>query len=529
MTLRLPDATADANMATGANAGAGDAHARHLAHLMLSETERREIERVAEFCRTNPQAAFCIQITGPDGADNARIAAYLSGAQNRPLLELSWPELAPVTHFEAATTSGTKSEIFGAVMREALLFDACLLITTQSASAVGPDAPLEPDSTFSLSSLLRELLRLADQAVPRIFVATGTPRELPAFSHRIIINLNVANGNIGQRAAYWRRLLPEIDPAVAEHLASAFQFTSAQIEATARLARDRARVFADEPVPTADQLFACARLVSNRNLANLARQVPLRHTWRDLVLPEGAARQLREICGQVRYRATVLGDWDFGRGAAGSGGVTTLFCGPSGTGKTMAAGVLARELGLDLYRIDLSTVVSKYVGETEKNLARIFAEAETSNAILFFDEADALFGKRSEVKDAHDRYANIEVAYLLQRVEEFPGVTILATNLKQNLDGAFLRRIHFMVEFPFPKPAERERIWRVTFPPGAPRGADVDFAEIARRYDVSGGVIRNIALGAAYLAAEDGAAIQMKHIQRAAVREYQKLGKTVPR
>jgi SpoVK/Ycf46/Vps4 family AAA+-type ATPase len=208
-------------------------------------------------------------------------------------------------------------------------------------------------------------------------------------------------------------------------------------------------------------------------------------------------------------------------------GMLALFAGPSGTGKTMAADVLAGALGLDLYRIDLSGVVSKYIGETEKNLSSIFDEAEMSNAILFFDEADALFGKRSEVKDAHDRYANIETAYLLQRMEEYSGAVFLATNLKMNLDEAFTRRLHMVVDFPLPGEVERRRIWQSTFPDAAPLEPDVDFDFLAKQFKISGGNIRNIVLSGAFLAADDGQRIGMAHLIRATRREYQKLGKMI--
>ncbi|MEJ2568848.1 MAG: AAA family ATPase, partial [candidate division WOR-3 bacterium] len=202
-----------------------------------------------------------------------------------------------------------------------------------------------------------------------------------------------------------------------------------------------------------------------------------------------------------------------------------LFFGPSGTGKTMAAEIIAKDLQLDLYKIDLSTVVSKYIGDTEKNLNRIFSEAETSNSIVFFDEADAIFGKRSEVKDAHDRYANIEVSYLLQKMEEYEGVVILATNFRKNMDDAFVRRIHFTIEFPFPDEKNRLGIWKGVFPSNAPTEEDIDYKFLAKKFKISGGNIKNIAVCSAFLAAEDSKKINMKHIVRAIKREFLKMGK----
>jgi SpoVK/Ycf46/Vps4 family AAA+-type ATPase len=229
----------------------------------------------------------------------------------------------------------------------------------------------------------------------------------------------------------------------------------------------------------------------------------------------------------VYQRPTVYGQWGFDRKLALGKGLNALFAGESGTGKTMAADIIAGELGLDLYKIDLSSVVSKYIGETEKNLDKIFTEASTSNAILFFDEADAIFGKRSEVKDSHDRYANIETGYLLQRMEMFDGVVILATNLRANLDEAFTRRLHFAIEFPFPEPSDRERIWRVTFPPETPIAPDADLKLLAERFRLAGGAIRNIVLAAAFLAAESGQSVGMSHLLHATRREYQKMGRLI--
>jgi SpoVK/Ycf46/Vps4 family AAA+-type ATPase len=230
---------------------------------------------------------------------------------------------------------------------------------------------------------------------------------------------------------------------------------------------------------------------------------------------------LRDIAAHVRQRAKVYEGWGFA-GKSGRGlGISALFAGASGTGKTMAADVLARELRLDLYRIDLSSVVSKYIGETEKNLRRVFDAAEAGGAILLFDEADALFGKRSDVKDSHDRYANMEVSYLLQRMEAYRGLAILTTNLKDALDTAFLRRIRFIVRFPFPDATQRAEIWQRIFPSQTPT-EDLDVKKLAK-LNVAGGNIRNIALNAAFFAADAGEPVGMKHLLRAAQSEYVKL------
>ena len=291
-----------------------------------------------------------------------------------------------------------------------------------------------------------------------------------------------------------------------------------------------ARNLAHARAPTAPRvtqadLHAACRLHSNRKLAELAQKITPHYTWDDLVLPDDQMAQLGEIYHQVQYRALVYDAWGFDRKLAMGKGVSILFAGPPGTGKTMAADVLAGALGLDLYKIDLSTVVSKYIGETEKNLARIFGEARTSNAILFFDEADALFGKRTQVRDAHDRYANVEISYLLQKMEEYDGVVVLATNLRKNLDEAFVRRLHVTVEFPMPDVADRRRIWAQIWPDATPRDPDLDLEFLARQIEVAGGSIRNIALAGAFLAAADGRVVTMAHLLRATHREYQKMGK----
>ena len=274
-------------------------------------------------------------------------------------------------------------------------------------------------------------------------------------------------------------------------------------------------------------LFSAARAQSGHDLAALAHKIEPLYMWDDIVLPEDALAQLREICQRVAHRHRVLGEWGFDRKLSLGKGANALFAGPSGTGKTMAAEIIANELGLDLYKIDLSGIVSKYIGETEKNLDRIFTAAENANAILFFDEADALFGKRSEVRDSHDRYANIEISYLLQKMEQYEGIAILATNLRANLDEAFVRRLAFTVHFPFPDEASRRRIWAGIWPVTTPLANDFDLDFLARQFKLTGGNIKNIALAAAFLAAEDGGAVTMAHLLHATRREYQKMGKVL--
>jgi len=271
----------------------------------------------------------------------------------------------------------------------------------------------------------------------------------------------------------------------------------------------------------ANALWQACRTQARPQLDALAERIHPAATWEDLVLPERELAILKEVAAHVRQRAKVYEHWGFaGKGQRGLG-ISALFAGASGTGKTLSAEILGHALDLDVYRIDLSAVVSKYIGETEKNLRRVFDAAEGSGVVLLFDEADALFGKRTEVKDSHDRHANLEVSYLLQRMEAYRGLAVLTTNLKASLDQAFLRRIRFVVQFPFPDVAQRTEIWRRSFPPQAPQ-ADLDFAKLAR-LNVPGGNIRNIALNAAFLAADADQPIAMEHLLQAARSEYLKL------
>jgi ATPases of the AAA+ class len=270
-------------------------------------------------------------------------------------------------------------------------------------------------------------------------------------------------------------------------------------------------------------LWEACRAQARPRMEDLAQRIEPSASWEDLVLPEMQSQTLKAVIAHVRQRVKVYEGWGFAKKGGRGLGISALFAGPSGTGKTTAAEVMAQELNLDLYRIDLSSVVSKYIGETEKNLRRVFDAAETGGAILLFDEADALFGKRSDVKDSHDRHANIEVSYLLQRMEAYRGLAILTTNLKGALDSAFLRRIRFVVQFPFPDATQRAEIWRRIFPKEMPlEGVDVN--KLAK-LSVSGGNIRNIAMNAAFLAADSNEAVTMKHLLNAARSESMKMEK----
>ncbi|MCU1693860.1 MAG: ATPase central domain protein, partial [Frankiales bacterium] len=275
---------------------------------------------------------------------------------------------------------------------------------------------------------------------------------------------------------------------------------------------------------TAEHVRAAARAANGSALQRLARRVRPGVGWDDLVLAPAPLVSLREVAVRARHREQVLGDWHMRPGGGRGYGVAALFAGDSGTGKTMSAEVIAADLGLDLYVVDLATVVDKYVGETEKNLERIFTAAASVNGVLLFDEADAVFGKRSEVKDAHDRYANVESAYLLQRMESFDGLAILATNLRANIDEAFLRRLDVLVDFPLPDAVARLALWDTCLGTAVPRG-ELDLEFCARSFELAGGAIRSAAVSAAYLAAADRGVVTTAHLARAVHREYRKLGR----
>ncbi|HEY4018994.1 MAG TPA: ATP-binding protein [Pseudonocardiaceae bacterium] len=357
---------------------------------------------------------------------------------------------------------------------------------------------LDADEDDGDSSIARFLDRVHG---PALFAAR---ESRPDLGTRVV---DIEPPTPAERATAWQaRLGPELP---ADLLSAQFGLDVGGIRDIARDATDL------------DQVWRACRLRARPRLETLAQRLTPKVRLDDLVLPEPGRALLREIVDQVAQRTTVYERWGFGHRISRGLGVSALFAGPSGTGKTMAAEVLANELNLDLYRIDLSSVVSKYIGETEKNLRTLFDAADTGGAILFFDECDALFGKRSEVKDAHDRYANIQVNYLLQRVEAFRGLAILATNMRNALDKAFLRRLRFIVEFPFPDATQRAEIWRRAFPSTAPV-AELDFDRLAR-LAVSGGVARNIALNAAFRAASAGTEITMAVVLAAARVEFDKL------
>jgi hypothetical protein len=347
------------------------------------------------------------------------------------------------------------------------------------------------------------------------------------------LNMTLLMPDIGERHELWKCMSEGIIPITeseASMLAGKFRFTPGKILETVTETRklEGWRKLASEdhqPQPANSRLLhQTAYRLTDHQLKNKAVKMETRFGWDDLVLPNETTQLLKQACNRLLHRTKVMVQWGFEKKLAYGKGISMLFTGPPGTGKTMSAMVMAREMDAELYRIDLSRVVSKYIGETEKNLGDIFDQAALSGAILFFDEADALFGKRSEVKDAHDKYANMETSYLLQKMEEYDGLTILATNFGQNLDDAFMRRIQFIIKYPFPDAAQREQLWRSSFPAQLPM-EEIDYAYLAQTFELAGGSIKNIVLTASFLAASEGASVSMKHLVEGVIQEYKKTGK----
>jgi hypothetical protein len=376
-----------------------------------------------------------------------------------------------------------------------------------------------------------EALAAAGPAAVRAFAESPCPTVLvgargwdPEWSCEPAFVVDAPVPSFDERRAMWMRALDGDRPVSIDPASTTIQFrlTPEQVGRAATVARRRAAA-TGSPITPAD-LREGARAQNAAGLDHLARRVEPRAGWQDVILPTDTLTQLRELAAMVIHRERVLDEWAMAWPTRGRG-ITALFAGDSGTGKTLSAEVVAAEVGLDLYVIDLSTVVDKYVGETEKNLDRIFVEADRVNGVLVFDEADALFGKRSEVRESKDRWANVEVAYLLQRMERFDGMAILTTNLRTNLDDAFLRRLDVVIDFPLPDEELRRRLWELNLRRGVPTADDIDVGFLAGAFRISGGNIRNVVMAAAYLAATEARALGMTDLVRATRREYQKLGR----
>jgi hypothetical protein len=395
--------------------------------------------------------------------------------------------------------------------RQTRLDDVAVIIDVDSPVGLREAAPVEEAPGFAEGGLGRMAAREAVQALGGALIvlardSTGLPPACVIYRSGPL--------DAREREALWRAA---IAPAGAERMMEAravaehFPLGPHQIAAIASAFDEHDR---------AGTIWNRCRIAGGHDLERLAERVVPRFTWNDLVLPEAVLAEFKAVADQVRHRTKVYDQWGFGARLSSGRGITALFAGPSGVGKSMAAEVIAGELALDLYRVDLSRLVSKYIGETEKNLKRVFDAAEETGACLFLDEADACLGKRSEVKDSHDRYANTQVSYLLQRMESYTGLCLMATNMKNNLDGAFLRRLRFVIDVPFPDQGLRYRIWQHAFPPATPTEG-LDLTALSR-LDIAGGSIVVIAVNAAFLAAAEGGPVTMDRIARAARGEFRK-------
>jgi len=452
------------------------------------------------------------------GADRAIIhltASHLDTAQSAALF-IAHSLLRPL--IEGNLVFLSKEPATAAIWwRDAILSNAILAITHTT-----PEG--EPESESLEAALWRDY---EASPAPVILIGSGfTSARFPSGAPVFPLHL-AAPEAAAERQIWTEALAAHPDGFDVAQLAEAFPLPRTSVARIVSIAEAYASIRnPSDPHVTTDDLLRAGRSLSTPRLAEFAISIDPRYTWDDIVLPDAQMQQLKRLAGRLRNRARVMQEWGFAEKMSRGRGLSILFTGGPGVGKTMAAEVLAKELNLRLFQIDLPSVVSKYIGETTKNLSSIFREAELTQSLLFFDEADALFGKRAEVKDAQDRYANLEINYLLQRLEVYEGPVILSTNLQKNMDEAFLRRLQEMVEFPMPDEEQRAKIWEKHLPKSAPRG-DINFEFLARRFPLSGGNIRNALLSAAFRAAETNEPISMQHIVPSIELEMQKQGRIV--
>ncbi len=384
---------------------------------------------------------------------------------------------------------------------------------------------LDEDTHPKLVELEKALMKCS-KYLPDIFFVTSEVRwqKERQFNDIVKMDIELPETDEAARLVLWDSFMKDkifengVDP---QEMAAKFRFTAGQIEKAVQRSNDLARLSGDSVISAELLHNSCYDQVVV-GLNTLATPIKPAYDWEDLVLPPQEVQMLKDGCAHIKYRNTVYNRWGFGKKAAYGRGLSMLFSGPPGTGKTMAAQVVTNQLHMQMYKIQLSQIISKYIGETEKNLRQVFTEAKNANCILFFDEMDALFGKRSEVKDSHDRHANVETAYLLQQMEEYDGVVLMATNLLQNIDEAFMRRISFVISFPFPDVATRLLLWRKMLDTSAPISDDVNLAFLAENFKIAGGNIKNCVVHAAFLAAAENSDITMRHLVRSVVEEQRK-------
>lgn len=501
---------------------------------LVDEPLKRQLRRFVENgeLQSMPKCTFVLCF---EGADDAMMESLCAATFD--LLGYTTARLdARVIRHSYDAAGGRRAglmKLLRVLCRDAVLCNQLLLLThTQCLTENGvrePQLARDPQA-----DLLDDVFGLLFETQRYVGVVNGSARSLAQCAHRFVahevvpITLRVDPPGVELRRRAWlkyaERVDLKLDAGLLERLADSYRFTEERIAIILKeVVSHRWLLGAERDL--SNQLIDACRAEAEASQLGIAHEIKRAHRLTDIVAPPDTIDQLNELLSHMQYRRQVVDEWGFAGKHAGSRNLSALFHGPSGTGKTMGASIIANELQMSLYRVDLASVMSKYIGETEQHLSQLFEWAEGRNVVLFFDEAEALFGKRTETKDAHDRYANLQIGYLLQRIETHPGIVILATNLMPNMDKAFLRRFRFLIEFPFPSAQQREALWRQSFPGNVPLANDVDFELLAHRAALAGGSIHNVALSAAFRAAAEGMPVRMQHIVRSLEREYEKIGK----
>lgn len=492
-----------------------------VAELPLMAETRDNVQRLLALWHS-PDAdprSFILLLQGQDPALQDQLCAAVLATLGLTCLRLDGRDLARM--FQDGRPHAAILTLLRILCRDALLCNHALVLENSQWLVSDDD-----------ESLLRDVLHLLFTSQRYVAVVNGPLARLSALAHDFtghtampaVIRLEPPDATL--RLALWQthcaRHQLAVSPEILSQLAETVPFSAHQIVLAVKETASRSNL-TDQPID--DVLKQAAHDLSQSHGLSVAQEVRSRHRLGDIVLPTATSQAVDDVLIYVRQRHRVIEQWGFDSVTDNPTGLCVLFHGPSGTGKTMAASIIANELGLSLYKVDLSSVLSKYIGETEKHLAQLFDQAEAMNVVLFFDEAESLFARRTETKDSHDRYANLQTGYLLQRIERYAGIVILSTNLLKNIDQAFTRRFRFIIEFSFPGPDERLRLWQKAFPATAPMDAEVNLAPLAEKLSLSGGNIKNIALAAAFQAAADSGTIGMTHIHTACEREYEKIGK----
>lgn len=480
--------------------------------LPIRERLAKKIHEISKIDEEGKQ--FCFFLLGKDGMGKKTIAKRSSNLMGKGIVIID-------LNLYAVLNNQTFYELIYSPMRSALLTNSTLCLD---------HFEVFKDMTAQKYEYLDFLLENLPKFSREIFILSNDNSVKMKEKKRLsAINITLEDLSIKESYVMWKSYLDkskEVTNVSAREMANKFRFTPGQIESTIKGAKSLWYKNGRKPLKGKD-LCKCAYAQSISKLSDKAILIRPAYRWDDLILAESEKEMILSACDQIKYRHIVYDEWGMDSRIVYGKGLSMLFAGPPGTGKTMAAQVVANELGLELYKADLSQVVSKYIGETEKNLSDLFSEAKKSNVILFFDETDAILGKRTEVKDSHDKNANIETSYLLQQMEEYDGITIMTTNYLENIDQAFFRRISYVVHFAFPNAAARERIWRNIFPKKMPVNPDIDFKYLSENFEISGGSIKNIAINAAFMAARNSDNIKMEYVLKSITYELKKQGNTL--